>query len=58
MSAGPKYEYLWADGSKVKKPMKVSAPAYMEMMFTWVDEQISNPSIFPVDEGILQFIAL
>ena len=25
MSAGPKYEYLWADGSNVKTPMKVSA---------------------------------
>ena len=28
MSAGPKYEYLWADGSNVKTPMKVSAGEY------------------------------
>lgn len=23
MSAGPKFEYLWADGVKIKKPIKV-----------------------------------
>jgi MOB kinase activator 1 len=26
MSAGPKYEYHWADGQTVKKPIKCSAP--------------------------------
>ena len=26
MSAGPKYEYHWADGFSVKKPIKCSAP--------------------------------
>jgi MOB kinase activator 1 len=51
MSAGPKYEYLWADGVKVKKPIKVSAPEYMTLLFEWVDEQISNPEVFPVDEN-------
>lgn len=50
MSAGPKYEYLWADGVKVKKPVLVSAPQYIEYMFDWIDEQISNPAIFPVDD--------
>jgi MOB kinase activator 1 len=25
MNAGPKYEYLWADGKVIKKPIKVSA---------------------------------
>jgi hypothetical protein len=23
MAAGPKYEYLWADGAKIKRPIKV-----------------------------------
>lgn len=50
MSAGPKYEYLWADGVKVKKPIKVSAPQYIEYMFDWIDQQISDPSVFPVDD--------
>ncbi|XXQ38344.1 Thioredoxin domain-containing protein [Plasmodiophora brassicae] len=52
MSAGPKYEYLWADGNRVKKPIKVSAPKYIEFMFDWIDEQISNPTIFPVDDEV------
>merc|ERR1711907_784447 len=30
MSAGPKYEYWWADGEKIKKPIKCSAPEYMD----------------------------
>ena len=29
MSAGPKYEYHWADGQTVKKPIKCSAPKYI-----------------------------
>jgi MOB kinase activator 1 len=53
MSAGAKYEYLWADGVRVKKPTKVSAPQYMDFMFEWIDQQISDPDIFPVDEGKL-----
>ena len=28
MCAGPKYEYMWADGQTVKRPMVVSAPRY------------------------------
>ena len=30
MCAGPKYEYMWADGQTVKRPMAVSAPRYVE----------------------------
>ena len=50
MSAGPKYEYLWADGKKIKKPIKCSAPDYINNLFTWVDEQINDPRLFPVEE--------
>jgi MOB kinase activator 1 len=51
MSAGPKYEYLWKDGVKYKKPTKVSAPVYIDNLLNWVNEQISNPALFPVDES-------
>jgi len=37
MSAGPKYEYLWADGSSVKTPLKVSASEYIDYLMTWVE---------------------
>ncbi len=51
MSAGAKYEYLWMDGVKVKKPIKVSAAAYIDYLMTWVEEQVNDPRIFPIDEG-------
>jgi Mob1/phocein family len=34
------YEYLWADGVKVKKPVKLTAPQYIEALFDWIDEQV------------------
>eukprot|EP01084_Bolivina_argentea_P062397 114099_1 len=51
MSAGPKYEYLWMDGIKYKKPMKFPAPKYINVMMTWVEEQLNNAQIFPVEES-------
>lgn len=47
MSAGPKYEYLWADGQNVKTPLKVSASEYIDFLMTWVENQLSNEKIFP-----------
>jgi MOB kinase activator 1 len=50
MSAGKKVVYLWADGKKVKKPIELSAPEYIEHMFEWIFEQMSDPAIFPPDD--------
>jgi len=47
MSAGPKYEYLWADGVKVKKPVACSAPQYVDYLMSWVQDQLDDESIFP-----------
>jgi len=47
MSAGPKYEYLWADGTNVRTPLKVSASEYIEYLMTWVENQLNNETIFP-----------
>lgn len=47
MSAGPQFEYLWADGIKVKTPIKLSAPKYVNALFDWVEEQLDDPSLFP-----------
>ena len=33
------YEYLWADGVKVKKPIKCSAPDYINQLFDWIESQ-------------------
>jgi len=51
MSAGPKYEYLWADGVKVKKPIKVSAPEYVDLLMSWVETQLNDEQIFPLQLG-------
>jgi MOB kinase activator 1 len=48
MSAGEKVQYLWADGVKVKKPIKVSAPEYVDLLMTWVESQLNDEEIFPI----------
>ena len=34
------YEYLWADGVKYKKPVRLSAPEYVDKLFDWVEAQV------------------
>jgi hypothetical protein len=51
MNAGARFEYLWADGVKVKEPQKLSAPDYIDALMTWVEEQLNDQSIFPLDVG-------
>ena len=46
MSAGPKYEYHWADGQTVKKPIKCSAPKYIDYLMTWVQDQLDDETLF------------
>eukprot|EP01100_Stratorugosa_tubuloviscum_P000985 TRINITY_DN121_c0_g5_i1.p1 TRINITY_DN121_c0_g5~~TRINITY_DN121_c0_g5_i1.p1 ORF type:complete len:229 (+),score=98.68 TRINITY_DN121_c0_g5_i1:230-916(+) len=49
MNAGPNFEYLWADGDKFKKPVKVSAPEYYSHLTTWINAQLDNEAIFPTE---------
>lgn len=51
MSAGARYEYLWADGVKIKKPIKVSAPEYVDLLMSWVESQLNDESLFPLQQG-------
>jgi MOB kinase activator 1 len=51
MSAGPKYEYHWADGQTVKKPIKCSAPKYIDYLMTWVQDQLDDENLFPSKIG-------
>ena len=57
MSAGPKYEYHWADGQTFKKPIKCSAPKYIDYLMTWVQDQLDDETVFPSKIGI-QFILI
>lgn len=52
MSAGPKYEYHWADGHTVKKPIKCSAPKYIDYLMTWAQDQLDDEMLFPSKIGI------
>lgn len=52
MSGGPRFEYLWADGVKYKKPTKLPAPQYISLLMDWVEEQINNEELFPVSTNI------
>ncbi|KAJ4708737.1 MOB kinase activator-like 1A [Melia azedarach] len=51
MTAGPKYEYRWADGVTIKKPIEVSAPKYVEYLMDWIEAQLDDESIFPQKLG-------
>ncbi|KAF7258443.1 hypothetical protein EG68_04282 [Paragonimus skrjabini miyazakii] len=51
MSAGPKYEYHWADGQTVKKPLKCSAPRYVNCLMVWIQRHLEDEAIFPSKIG-------
>ena len=43
----PGYEYLWADGVKVKNPLRCSGSEYVDYVMTWIEEQINDDNVFP-----------
>lgn len=47
----PGFEYRWADGVNIVKPMRCSSPEYVDYVMTWVEDQINNEDIFPVQES-------
>lgn len=52
MCAGPKYEYMWADGTQIRKPIHVSAPKYVDYLMTWVQHQLDDERLFPTQIGV------
>lgn len=55
MSGGPKFEYLWADKDRYKKPTQLPAPQYVSLLMDWIEAQINNENLFPVSTGIIYF---
>jgi MOB kinase activator 1 len=51
MSAGPQYEYHWADGVTIKKPIMCSAPEYVDYLMSWVQAQLDDEGLFPSELG-------
>eukprot|EP01117_Protostelium_nocturnum_P007136 TRINITY_DN2558_c0_g1_i2.p1 TRINITY_DN2558_c0_g1~~TRINITY_DN2558_c0_g1_i2.p1 ORF type:complete len:219 (-),score=55.91 TRINITY_DN2558_c0_g1_i2:936-1592(-) len=52
MSAGPKYEYHWADGQTIKKAIKLSAPDYVDYLMQWVQNYLDDETMFPSKIGV------
>lgn len=46
-----RYEYHWCDGATYKKPTKLQANQYINLLMDWVEHQINNEEIFPVAVG-------
>ncbi len=51
MAAG-KAEYLWKDEGVHKKPTRLPACTYIDLAFSEMDAQITDPEIFPIEENI------
>jgi len=51
MCAGPKYEYMWADGQQFKRPTSMSAPKYVDYLMSWVQAQLDDEKLFPTQPG-------
>jgi len=47
MSGGSKYEYLWQDGDRYKKPTRLPAKDYMTLLMDWIEKRINDETIFP-----------
>ncbi|KAH0839996.1 Mob1/phocein [Lanmaoa asiatica] len=52
MSAGPRYEYLWEDGMKYKKPTKLPAPEYVDALMNWAQNILDDDNVFPNKIGV------
>ncbi|KAK0090444.1 hypothetical protein PV325_000108 [Microctonus aethiopoides] len=52
MSGGARFEYLWADGEKYKKPTALPAPQYVSLLMDWIEAQINNETVFPVSTDV------
>lgn len=46
------FEYLWADGVTVKKPIRCSSTDYVDYVMTWIEDKINDETIFPTNEDM------
>jgi MOB kinase activator 1 len=52
MSAGPRYEYLWEDGVRYKRPTKLPAPEYVDALMNWTQGLLDDQAVFPNKIGV------
>jgi hypothetical protein len=42
-----RYEYLWEDGVRYKRPTKLPAPEYVDALMNWAQQILDDENIFP-----------
>jgi len=47
MSFSCRYEYLWEDGVKYKRPTKLPAPEYVDALMNWAQNILDDETVFP-----------
>ncbi|OQR71088.1 mps one binder kinase activator 3-like [Tropilaelaps mercedesae] len=47
MSGGARFEYLWCDKDRYKKPQALPARQYIALLMDWIESQINNEELFP-----------
>lgn len=47
MHVAGRYEYLWEDGVRYKRPTKLPAPEYVDALMNWAQNLLDNEEIFP-----------
>jgi len=50
MTAGRRFEYLWADGDKYIQPVKLPAPEYVKNLMAWVQKGL-DPYVQKIKDG-------
>lgn len=53
MSAGRRYEYQWQDpaSNEYRRPLRVPARQYVELLMQWIERHIDDEAIFPTEPG-------
>src|ERR1700722_15825351 len=54
ISYGTRYEYLWEDGVKYRRPTKLPAPQYVDALMNWVQNLLDDEAVFPNKIGSTQ----
>jgi hypothetical protein len=54
----PRYEYLWEDGVKFKRPTKLPAPEYVDALMNWAQNLLDDEAIFPNKIGIFRQLVI
>jgi MOB kinase activator 1 len=50
-----RYEYLWEDGVKYRRPTKLTAPDYVDTLMNWAQNILDDEAIFPNKIGSSPF---